>query len=460
MKPHVTLSTAFVAFSTLAYPSGIDAREAIIGISPFGTVEEKTSEIKKLGAYVLETIVPGEKAVIVNAYDQSEIATFALPNDGKSYSSARAKQRANADFYRNTLAFAKAAITPSGEHFEGQIDISAFLRTVGQNYPTNTERDLILYDVSPVSDSSRDPAHSTKDGVVPSDAHIPASRADSPFGAAEQSGKLANYTVHWGLSDTSWIVSDRHAFYTERFMALSATARGATLATFAEDPDTALRNAKSGLSTPVGDFELDMDVPISMIHFRPTVIDRTNNQADATTSTKTDVVSATTSDVPVSHGNGTIYDRPLSERIPEVGEITNASNVEIAIRWICDCDFDLAVKPEDGEIISFRTPLKSGGRLFKDFTSSKSLNNGWETVALSGEVNLQKVLIAVNLFRGWGGTKKVELRVAINGETWGKRFGIPGRADNGDGFQKTLNNGQPANPSWIVPTIAEILEAK
>ncbi|MEM7427868.1 MAG: hypothetical protein AAF441_17375, partial [Pseudomonadota bacterium] len=116
------------------------------------------------------------------------------------------------------------------------------------------------------------------------------------------------------------------------------------------------------------------------------------------------------------------------------------------------------VRPSGGEVISYRKPRTTAGTLFKDFTSSKDLNNGWETVALSGgAVDLNRLTLAVNLYRGGGRNNSVELRIAVNGETWGRSFTIRGPADGGKGLLDTLRHLAPANPAWIVPDARKVV---
>ena len=205
------------------------------------------------------------------------------------------------------------------------------------------------------------------------------------------------------------------------------------MATFATNPETALSNAAAGLSAPVTEDALKPDEAPTMIFHHE--IEAALEEASV----------------------GSIYERRLSDRTPDRSALTGAENVEFAIRWSCNCDFDLVVRPKGGAPISFRQLQTAEGRLFKDFTSSDALNNGWETVAMSGPIDLAQTLVATNLFRG-PGHAEVELRVAIGAETWGWRFAFAGQADGGKGFATTLARAAAANTAWNVPDIAALLE--
>ncbi|MEM7746461.1 MAG: hypothetical protein AAF409_22435 [Pseudomonadota bacterium] len=420
------MKSVVVPLAALAIAGPATAKEAVIGLSPFGTVDQKKTEIRAVASHLLETLEPGETGWVVNAWTQEQIAEITIPTDPKKSKSMQRRMRSAPAFFANLKRFAENAQAPDSETFEGQIDLPGFLRAVGANYPADGARDLILYNTSPLTHDVRTPALSMKEGAVPDDASIAASRAENVYGAAGEAELLTNYTVHWGTSGEGWSLSDRHAHHLQRFLSLSVTERGASaLATFATDPTTALRNATAGISDPVGAYAFKPGDEPTMITYQP--VDIIENTEAA----------------------GSIYQRALSERIPSEQELTRAQNVEIAIRWTCDCDFDLAVQPVGGQPISYRGTRTTDGVLFKDHTSSASLNLGWETISLPGPIDLSTTTIAANLFRGPAGSQ-VEVRIAIDTETWGRSYVLSGAADGGSGFKTTLQAQVPANAAWVV----------
>ncbi|MEM1150492.1 MAG: hypothetical protein AAGI03_08025 [Pseudomonadota bacterium] len=199
--------------------------------------------------------------------------------------------------------------------------------------------------------------------------------------------------------------------------------RSGVFATFASDPEAALRNAIAEQTRPIGAYDLKPDE-------RPSMITYTIGPAEQAT-------------------DASIYERPLTDRIPGPHELDAATDVQIAIRWSCDCDFDLAVQPVGGQAISYRQQHTAAGTLHKDFTSSAALELGWETVSLPGPLKLADAVVGINLFRGLPGAV-VELRIAIGTETWGQSYTIPGPADGGGGFVDTVETRQPANPAWVI----------
>lgn len=402
-----------------------EAHEAVIGLSPFGSRNVIEQQIQTITSHLAETLAPGESAWVVNAFTQEEIAEFRVPADAAPDGSFRERARANRPYFRGVKAFLDQ-VQP-GEivgGFDGQIDLPGFLRAVGTNYPAWAPRDLIILG-SPVTDPIA-AGFSMRDGGVPNDAHIAASRAVTPYGAAGQQDHLANYTVHWGTWGAPWKVSDQHAFHLERFLALTMKSRGAVLVTFSEDTETPVRNAHSVHRGPLGPYTLEQTDRLAMIRFQQR---------------------------PAEAPEVSIYERPLSNRVPDREELRSATKVEIAIRWTCECDMDLAVTPRPGaETISFRNPATAEGRLFKDFTSAQSLNNGFEIIELDGPIDLTGVTAAINFYGGSApGGATVEVRIAIGGETWSQQIALTVQHGNGGaGLQSTMRTGRAANPAWVI----------
>ncbi|MEO0683351.1 MAG: hypothetical protein AAF192_23445, partial [Pseudomonadota bacterium] len=219
-----------------------------------------------------------------------------------------------------------------------------------------------------------------------------------------------------------------------RFLGLAVFARGGVLATFANEPEAALRGAAENRTAPVGDYDLKpSDTPLMILY-------RVAKSMDA------------------RDGDVSIHERELSRRKPARHEFEEARAVEVAIRWDCDCDFDVVVQPAGGVPISFRRTSTAFGTLRKDHTSPAALNAGWEVVQLPGPIDLTAALVALNLYSGAAGGE-VELRVAIEGETWGKRFAMGRGGDGGAGFSSTLQRRAPANAAWAVVDLASLAEA-
>lgn len=433
MKLFPRLTVAVTALAVNLMATAATAREAVVVLSPVGSVAEKNAEIEAVARHIIDTVDLGETAWVIDGLTQEQIAQYTLTNDPDRYRNERNRMRDNATFFKDLKDYADAAIPPSTDDFAGKIDFPSVLRTVNASYPAEGPRDLIFFAVSPVTHDPREMALSMLDGAIPDDDHVATSRADTPYGASGEQSYLHNYAVHIGTNGVAWQVSDRHSHFMAKYKWLSVTARGGTLATFATDAATALRNAREGITGRIGPFTPERDGNRTMVHFRPTA----SLDAEA--------------------AGLSIYDRALTQRAPDAAELRAAENVELAIRWGCSCDFDLVVHVWGEDPISYRAPRGTSGTLFKDFTSSVSLSSAWETIAMPGPVDLHALTLAVNQFSGASGGAVVELRLAINGETWGRELSIAGPSDLGAGFERTLSRRAAANPAWAVVNPSDIV---
>lgn len=413
------LLSAFALSISLAGP--VHARESVVALSPFGSPEGQMKLIEQVAMYLAASVEPGENAYLIDAWNKRLIATFSVPNNS-AYKNPRAKLKANRTALRSAAAFAKAA---RGGAEEGAIDLPGTLRFVGSSYPAKTERDLIIIG-SPLHQDPKSPSSDMAAGAVPNDDHIAASRAHSTFGAADEKGRLENYSAYFGAPNGDWVISDRHAYAVEQYVSLSISQRGATLVTFSSNPATPFEDAAAEASLPVGDREAVFSGKLEMVTFAP-------------------------EDTPL----GSIYEREISRDRPRISMLRRADQVEIGIRWnqCPSCDLDLMAKPDpNAATISYKNPVSTEGRLYKDYLRSPA-RNGFETIAFGVPVDLTKLRLAVNLFNGKPGDQGVtgEIRIAIGPRTWAGEFTIPAKHGNGGaGEEATVKDGKPANSAWVV----------
>lgn len=405
------------------------AKESVIGLSPHLPPPEKEALIRTVVAYLGATLERGETAYIVDAHRLTRIGAITAP-DRDGFDSLKARIKANREAVRGLKSY---AAEDTGD-VSGLIDLAAFLRHVGATYPARSDRELIVVG-SPLSHDPRSPDFSMRDqAAVPTDSHLLASRSETPYGASNDVDRLANYRGHFGLAGPDWTVSDAHAFAVERFTALSFLVRSARFAGVAVDAASAFRNAMEA-DLPEAEIEPVPSEELLMIR----------HKAEAR---------AEAAEEPAIMAAASIYERPLSSTPPSADRLARAEAAEVAIRWsACEsCDLDLAVWPE-GAVgpIDFRNPNAPEGRLIKDHRSSPAAN-GWEQIVFSAPIDLRALVVAVNFYAGASpGGAVGEIRIAIEGETWGRSFRIPaGQGNGGDGRQRTFAAGAPANRAWIV----------
>ena len=419
-----SIQLAFAAALATASPALAD--DAVIVLTPNLASAEREALGRLTLEFAVESLAPGEEANVLNGATQELIGAYVAPDK----SGLRAAVRANPEFMQGLKTYMEGE---TGD-VSGGFDLPKSLRHIGDRYLADGESVLVVIG-SPLHHEPKDVAFSmTETPSVPNDAHLLASREVTPYGAAEDAGRLAGYRAYFGAVGPDWRASEQHGFRVERYVSLSHTVRGARFITFSDDAATAFRDAaKDGL--PGREYELQPEERLLMLQFQP----------QAALSEAVD---------------GGWIDTPLFERDVETGPadpaiIAAASNVELGIRWACQsCDIDLAVRPtETAAILFYDNPSSALGRLYKDFTNSPSEQNGWETVALTGgSVDLRAVRIALNFYSGHApGGAAGEIRISIDGRTWAAPFRISASSGNrGAGREATFAAGRAASDAWLV----------
>lgn len=414
------ISTGLVLVG-VAFSGAVEAKNTVIGLSPFGEPAKVRQNVDGLARYLATNVDPGETAHILDAHGLKLIGTFAVPNKA-AYSNPRAKVAVNKTVLRAMFEFAASA-RGDGD-LVGRIDMPGLLRYVGTNYPANGKSDLIVLG-SPVHHDPRIATLSMRGARVPNDGHIKASRAQSPYGTAGLQNRLKGYRVLLGIPSMDWAATDRHAYFTQRFLSLMIAAQGGQLTTFTTDLGTLFQQAAKPLGGPLEAYSLTATDKLEMIAFKP----------------ETAALS--------------IYERELSRQVPARSALRRAEQVEIGISWDCgDCDLDLFARPGlHGEVIFYGKPVTATGRLFKDYQQSPAITGGFETIAFAVPVDLTTLRLAINFYAGkvpQGGVTG-EIRIAIGNHTWAKRFGIAANAGNkGKDANAVMKSGQASNKAWVV----------
>ena len=310
------------------------------------------------------------------------------------------------------------------------VNLPKFLTELGQNYPTDAGADLILHG-SVVHDDPQEPSTSMKGNRVPNDGHIAAHQSESPYGTAGLSGTLKGYDVYIGVEGDNWAVSNSHRYMVKRFLSLMVEAHDGSLAYFGND--TATLYEKAGTDAP--------DVK----HSQP--LEVTDKREMLQFVRDTGQVAA-------------VYDaRAELEPAPEP-VWSSAVNPRIGISWTAPkADLDLFVRPTPSSpVIFFGQAKTKEGQLYKDFRNSPV--NGFETVALYGTYDLNKTMLAINLFGGRVPAAGVsgEVRIAIGDQVWAKSFTISAKRGNkGKGAKAVMHEGKLPNKAWVIIKPVDVL---
>ena len=426
-----------LVFFALVSPA--QGRDLAIGLSPYQETDAAQRQVKSVLQFLTETLEPGERALLFDAYRIRTLGTFTVPNNPAYRNpNPKAKLQANRPMVSALLAFAKAARKPHGENEPGMIGairLPQALAFLGANYPVAQESDIMLLG-SPIYDDPSEKQFSMRRNYIPGDGHLRQSRATTPYGIKGQETLLAKRRVHLGYPDESWKHGDHHAFHVHRFWTLFIEAQGGKFVSFTGDMSTLFARVKTKAPVPQHTYKAETTDKLEMIQLRPPSVER----------------------------RATIYERPLSETPVSPQALDQAENVEVGITWACGrCDLDLYGQSDpQATALSYLNTQTPEGQYFRDWTRSPRVSNGYETLAFRVPVDLNNLLLAVNFYHGSSpGGVKGELRISLSGKTYAKAFHLPASGGNGGaGRQQTLRARRAVNDHWLVIDPLEVLGVK
>jgi hypothetical protein len=409
------------------------ARDMAIGLSPYQNADVAEKQIKSLVEFLAESLEPGDRCMLFDAYHVQTLGIFAVP-DKAVYRQPKAKVQANRQVVAAMIQFARTAKRPDGDgepSVIGAIRIPQALRFIGQDYPVMQDSDVILLG-SPLYDDPKDQPFSMRPNHIPGDGHLTKARSVTPYGIKGQDSLLAKRLVHIAFLD-NWQQDDHHSYFVQRFWTLFVEGQGGQLSSFTHDLPALFQRVKSNAPSPKHDYKIEPTDKLEMILMRsPTVKQQTS-----------------------------IYERPISKAPLPTSVLRQATHVEVGITWECGaCDLDLYSQRQPGATaIWFLNTQTSDGQYFRDFRTSPRSANGYETLAYHVPVDLNHLLLAVNFYNGSSpGGVKGEVRISLNGQTYAMPFHVLAQEGNGGvGRQETLTARRANNPAWLVIDPMEVL---
>ncbi len=410
------------------------AGNCAVGLSPYQNPDAAKIQVQKVIRFMAESLGPGESCYVFDAFNLSTLGTFSVP-DKKSFSHPKARLAMNKKLVVGLLKFAKKATRPDGKvSVSGAVLLPKALRFVSGRYSGKETSVIILG--SPIFDDPKDPGFTMADGRVPNDTHFTKNLGETPFGVAGQDQALAQFRVHLGFPDRSWVRDTTHEFYVKRFWTLFIENQGGQLGAFTDDLPTLFDNFMANSQVQVNDYQLEVGgEELKMVLRQPPEVQEEKTE------------------IPVAKEEVSIYDRLVSTQPVSISQIEKASDVMIGVSWKCRCDLDVYARPSpDSETLYFGHKRSKEGRYFKDFMNSPRNTNGFETIAFDIPINLKDLLLVVNLYSGSiSSSVEGEIRIAFNGKTYANSFKIQARQGNsGHGRHNTIRKRKAANANWTV----------
>lgn len=403
------------------------AQNMVVALSPY---QQNAVANTKLLLKQLTRLETGSKVVLLDGYRLSKLGEFKLP---KNQLSPKALLKYNGKTVAALLHFAKQMPKQDQVQLINAVRLPQLLRFIAENYQPSPAKGLStsvdkFLDVvvlgSPLYSDPNEPAVSMANAYIPSDGHIQASLALTPYGTAGRTNSLKAVRVHIGFDQTTPIINDQHRFFLQRFWTLFIENQGGKLISFISDQATLFERVLNKAEPLPHDFKLEPSSKLEMIRIR--------QQA------------------PVNP----IYQRELSSIPLDARTLKQADAVEIGISWDCaTCDLDLYAQAlPNAEPIYFGHSETPTGNHWKDFTSSPSLLNGYETISFHVPLDLSQLKLAVNWYEGQAPEGvKGRLRVSVAGFTFEQPFIIQASSGNrAAGVKEALISGRAEQAQTVL----------
>jgi hypothetical protein len=404
------------------------ARTFVVGISPFLNSSVKDTVYRRLVQLIIEDVPLDSRVEIFDAYNLQSIAQVSIPNL-KVFQSPKTRANQFASAIGGIRQFlARDNPKPAGPKpgFEGAIRLPQFFDFLSQNPPRAEGASALplLLIGSPLYQDSKEPDFSMAGGYYPSDGHLLASRAESVFGLNPGENNAAPWLVSWAYFGDPW-ESELHHEKVERFWALYFERRGASLASFSADLETAVRSScssASGMSAASRGWMADpLQTKPEMVR-----VNRAVPQVDWLT----------------GESRSEIRPAPPSQFV---------GPLKIGIRWKENLDLDLYATPRpDADMLFFQHPRSEEGYYFKDHRASPGRE--YEFIEFETPVDIREARAFVNFYAGdCPGGPSGEVRIEYLGRIYTGSFSIEASEGNKG------RSGPSQSRFWTRIPIPEIL---
>lgn len=421
-------STLILTIAALTTFTARAAEHAVV-VSPWLSAADKKAVYSSLFQYALGPLPPGDTLRVIDGWEVREVAALSVP-DHKAYAG-------NAKFRLEKMAPAVQSlkqwfVTPSAntdKDTASGLRLPQIMDYIPKYTRVSASGGIVLLFGTPVYHDPSDAAFSMRDLRVPSDAILTATREDTPLGLDGTDQRWKGIRVHWNTLGTGTL-HDRHALALERWWSLAFQHQGAVLNSYQASTPKVFELAVTPPPAPVP-IVADLTVKPEMRRIIPREVRAPSPApAIAVPEDPANIVNITPPAAPAETG--------LEFMLRDLGKAEKLDNpivtgpVRIGIKWEGTRDLDLYVTPRPGckELYYNRTKTAEGN-LEKDWASPTALN-GYETVELTGPVDLRELKIAINFYRGEKapGGPRATLRIEAAGRLFEQEIQILAESGN------------------------------
>lgn len=423
MKKLITLIFIATTFATLA-PAYAQQRQYVIGVSPYLIKDDREKVYQRVGAFILEGADNGDVVDLYDAVALKPIARITIPDVPNNPRARVTRLKGELLAWKN---FCKEEPAHQPEQ-AATIQLPQFLALVSSHVKRMDSPLTVVLIGSPFYIDKDEPAFNTTDGFFPSDGHLLTDLKGSVFGVAEKRGLLKDVTVHFAYLHEAFITDDQRNSIS-RFWTLFIGEQGGSLASFAADLSLIVDRARGNVRQPFMKAEINKSDSKIQMH---RIIRRERAAESATSWIENDAA-------------------PVAAPAPAV----TSGKLKVGIRWTPDVDLDLYVCPRPGAVeLYYKKNRSADGIHVKDFLTSPSKSNGYETVEFSSDVDIRQVTAAVNFYSGAcpGGVTGT-VRIMFNDKLYQGDFKIGATKGNSGGDSSSRDK----SPFWQVLDIPKIV---
>lgn len=458
---------------------GRSAPAVHVVVSPWSSIAERTREQEALRTFALKQAPGGTRLKLWDGWSRELLASGTVPELRYDAPAARAQQPALAAWLRALKTWAG---TPPPA--DARLANSAALRPPEIADELTPELvggpAVVVLLGSPLHLSIEEPDFAMTEGRYPSDGHLRCTTAESAYGVAGRSGRLAASTLHWVVPAPAPWVNPAHEAAVRRFWCLYFQSQGGVLASFGTDLPRllhrALENGLGPVVTATPDPADDKPVmrsalprhlpawiePVAVAPTPPATV-MESPPAPALLPAMAPVV-APAAIVPAPAPVAAVPPRaPRPEPVapkPEpvvVPFLTDPSKSGVGIAWSArgvDLDLYAQLKPGARELC-YRRETTPEGFLYRDELNA---NQGgfFEFVEFKEPADLSRLRLWVNYYRGNTANVTGQIVVFDHGRVRTGTFRLAASSGNRGGAQ----DARATSPHWVEIVVDRLVNGK
>lgn len=422
MKTKIKLLTlSFLMFTSVSAFSAC----YVIGLAPTYNEPDRDTVFKSVLQFVLEGASAGDEILVCDAVNLRVTAKLSIPDNP----ALQKNPRVRAQQLKSEIVAFRQFLMAQTSGMNGVIHAPEFLFFAGSQLKQREQEIAVILLGSAIYLNSAEPAFNMTD-AFPSDAHLFADAAESPFSTVNHEQILSGVTVHYAYLRNCF-TNQLHQERLERFYSLFISHCSGILVTFAADPALAFERARQNIKQPCLVAQLDrsdakLEMRRAVARSLPAWFPPTNTIHVLAALTNAVAPSAQVAQFPVANRS--------SEGI-----------IGIGIMWAAKgCDFDLWVSPKTGaRDLYFGNQQSQDGRYFHDYRDRNDQQD-FEYVELKGSTDIRHIKAWVNFYAGHAASPIGIAVVHYQGKTYQAAFSIESKGGN----QARDLQGRSKSPYW------------